>query len=69
MKNGCKMIIGNECELGSRKCGKAGAFAHMPTNFTILVKINSITNHLIKRVRTGIDIKKLNINGLKKRSY
>jgi len=43
------MILGNKSDFGSWKCGKGGAFTHIPTNFMILNKINSIENRFIKR--------------------
>jgi len=56
------MIIGNINNFGSWKYGKGKAFTHIPTNFIILYKINSIKNHLLKRGGTGIALKKSNIN-------
>ena len=49
MKNGWLMKTKNGYDLGSWKCGKGRAFTHIPTNFIILLKINSINNHLEKR--------------------
>jgi len=56
------MMIGKNCDLGSWKCGKGRAFTHIPTNFIILFKINSIRTHLIKRGRKNIALKMFNIN-------
>ena len=56
------MKTGNISDLGSWKCGKDKAFTHIPTNFMILIKINSIKNHLIKKRRRNIALKKFNIN-------
>jgi len=39
------MTIGNSYDFGSWKCGEGKAFTHIPTNFTILSKINSYINH------------------------
>jgi len=54
--------IGNSYDLGSWKCGKGKTFTHIPTNFIMLFKIISITNHLIKRGRKSIALKKFNIS-------
>jgi len=62
MKNGCEMIIGDTYDPGSWKCGKGKSFTHIPTNFIIFFKIKSIKNHLIKRGRKSIALKKFNIN-------
>jgi len=60
------MITGNKYELGSWKCEKANVFTHIPTNFIILFKINSIKNHLIKRGRKSIALIMFNINRFRK---
>jgi len=39
------MITGYLSDFGSWKCGKAGGFTHMPTNFMILIKMNSPLNY------------------------
>jgi len=57
------MTIGDIYNLSSWKCGKCKAFTHIPANFIILFKINSIKNHLIKRGRTSIVFKKFDIKG------
>jgi len=38
-------ITGNIGEFGSWKCGKGRAFTHIPTNFMILIKMNSSIDH------------------------
>jgi len=56
------MIAEKEYELGSWKCGNGKAFTHIPTNFSIIFKTNSINNHLIKKRRKSIALKEFNIN-------
>jgi len=56
------MIIGNSYELGLWKCGQGKAFKHIPTNFIIFFRINSLKNHLIKRGRKSIALKMFNKN-------
>jgi len=55
MKNGSMMTTGNQYEIGSWKCGKGKAFTPIPTYFIILLEINSIKNHLIKRQNKPFD--------------
>jgi len=57
------MLIGNNYKLGSWTCEKFRPLTHIPKNSIILIKISSIAHHLIKREKTNIDLKKLNING------
>jgi len=45
------MITGNNCDLGSWKCGKARVFTHIPTNFILQLKVNSWGN--IKKKKGG----------------
>jgi len=56
------MITVKEYELGSWKCGKGKSFTRIPIHFIILLKINSIKNHLIKKGRISFASKKFNIN-------
>jgi len=51
------MTNGNNYDFGSWKFGKGRAFTHIPTNFIMLIKINSIKNYLIKRGRMGLCLK------------
>jgi len=48
MKNGCNMIIRNKSGFSSWKCGKDGAFTHIPTNLILLIK-NTPGEILFKR--------------------
>jgi len=43
--------------------GKAKTFTHIHANFMILIKINSIKNHPIKRGRKSIVLKMFDLKG------